>query len=54
VPSAPLLPGIRSPEDLKKIPREGLPQVAAELRDRIVQGVSRTGGHLASSLASWS
>lgn len=46
----PLLPGIRSPEDLKKIPREKLPQVAAELRERIVQGVSRTGGHLASSL----
>lgn len=50
MPSAPLLPGIRSPEDLKKIPRDGLPQVAAELRERIVQGVSRTGGHLASSL----
>ncbi|HSL91078.1 MAG TPA: 1-deoxy-D-xylulose-5-phosphate synthase [Candidatus Limnocylindrales bacterium] len=50
MPSAPLLPGIRSPVDLKKVPRERLPQVAAELRERIVQGVSRTGGHLASSL----
>jgi 1-deoxy-D-xylulose-5-phosphate synthase len=50
VQHTPLLPGIRSPEDLKKIPREKLPQVAAELRERIVQGVSRTGGHLASSL----
>ena len=50
VQSTPLLPGIRSPEDLKKIQRERLPQVAAELRERIVQGVSRTGGHLASSL----
>jgi 1-deoxy-D-xylulose-5-phosphate synthase len=50
VQNAPLLPGIHSPEDLKKVPREKLPQVAAELRERIVQGVSRTGGHLASSL----
>jgi 1-deoxy-D-xylulose-5-phosphate synthase len=50
VPSAPLLSGIRCPEDLKKVPRESLPQVASELRERIVQGVSRTGGHLASSL----
>jgi 1-deoxy-D-xylulose-5-phosphate synthase len=50
VPTSPLLTGIRSPEDLKRIPREKLPQVAAELRELIVQGVSRTGGHLASSL----
>lgn len=45
-----LLADIRSPEDLKKVPREKLPQVAAELRELIVQCVSRTGGHLASSL----
>ncbi|MBI5341885.1 MAG: 1-deoxy-D-xylulose-5-phosphate synthase [Deltaproteobacteria bacterium] len=45
-----LLSGIRSPGDLKRIPREKLPLVAAELRDRIVQCVSQTGGHLASSL----
>ncbi|HZW36067.1 MAG: 1-deoxy-D-xylulose-5-phosphate synthase [Deltaproteobacteria bacterium] len=50
MPTAPLLTGIRSPEDLKRIPRERLPQVAAELRELIVEGVSRTGGHLASSL----
>src|SRR5512146_2869520 len=50
VPTPRLLAGIRSPEDLKRIPREKLPQVAAELRELIVQGVSRTGGHLASSL----
>ncbi len=45
-----LLPTIRSPEDLKQIPTERLPEVAAEIRDLIVRSVSRTGGHLASSL----
>lgn len=46
----PFLQDIHSPEDLKRVPREKLPQVAGELRDLIVQCVSRTGGHLASSL----
>src|SRR5512145_2576018 len=44
------LRAIRTPEDLKKVPREKLPRVAAELREMIVQGVARNGGHLASSL----
>lgn len=44
------LPGIDSPADLKKVPRDKLPEVAAELRDLIVRCVSKTGGHLASSL----
>ncbi len=44
------LSGIRSPEDLKKVPRERLPRVAAEIREMIVHGVARNGGHLASSL----
>jgi 1-deoxy-D-xylulose-5-phosphate synthase len=50
--SEPLLAGIRSPEDLRRLPRERLAQVADELRAEIVQRVSRTGGHLASSLGS--
>jgi 1-deoxy-D-xylulose-5-phosphate synthase len=41
---------IDSPEDLKKIPREDLPRVAEELRDYMIQTVSKVGGHLASSL----
>ena len=45
-----LLSAIWNPEDLKKVPREKLPRVAAELREMIVQGVARNGGHLASSL----
>jgi 1-deoxy-D-xylulose-5-phosphate synthase len=44
------LAGIRSPEDLRELPPEQLEQVAAELREEIVERVSRTGGHLASSL----
>jgi 1-deoxy-D-xylulose-5-phosphate synthase len=41
---------VRSPEDLKKIPKDKLPELAAEIRSRIVGVVSKTGGHLASSL----
>ncbi|RJP96363.1 MAG: 1-deoxy-D-xylulose-5-phosphate synthase [Desulfobacteraceae bacterium] len=45
-----LLNRINSPKDLKKIPREDLPELAREIRQRIVDVVSKTGGHLASSL----
>jgi 1-deoxy-D-xylulose-5-phosphate synthase len=45
-----LLDTIDSPSDLKKLSRPQLPDLAAEIRERIVQVVSRTGGHLASSL----
>jgi len=41
---------INSPTDLKKVPREDLPELAREIRQRIVDVVSKTGGHLASSL----
>ncbi len=44
------LASIQSPADLKKLPREKLPEVAVELRETIVRDVARTGGHLASSL----
>lgn len=48
---APIQPAaIRSPAELKKVPRDKLPGVAAELRETIVRNVARTGGHLASSL----
>jgi 1-deoxy-D-xylulose-5-phosphate synthase len=45
-----LLDGIESPEDLRALPREQVQQVTEELRSEIVERVSRTGGHLASSL----
>ncbi len=48
--SSSLLSGIHSPEDLKKVPKERLPEVAGEIRELIVQSVARSGGHLASSL----
>ena len=44
------LAGIAGPSDLKKLPREALPELAQEIRDRIIQVVSCTGGHLAPSL----
>jgi 1-deoxy-D-xylulose-5-phosphate synthase len=44
------LPAINSPEDLRKLTRAELPQVAEELRDYIISVISKVGGHLASSL----
>ncbi len=41
---------IKNPEDLKSIKRELLPQVCREIRDRILDVVSRKGGHLGASL----
>ncbi len=41
---------IKSPDDLKKIPIGDLPLLAKEIRKRIIDVVSKTGGHLASSL----
>lgn len=45
-----LLETINSPQDLKKLSLEQLPQLAGEIRQRIIEVVSKTGGHLASSL----
>jgi len=45
-----LLELIDSPADLRRLPREKVKDVASELRHEIVERVSRTGGHLASSL----
>ncbi len=45
-----LLDTIQSPEDLRKLERDQLPQLAAELREFLVESVSNTGGHLSSNL----
>jgi 1-deoxy-D-xylulose-5-phosphate synthase len=45
-----LLDSINNPEDLKRLPREMLPRLASEIREIIIKTVSKTGGHLASSL----
>ena len=41
---------IDSPEDLKRLDRSQLPELAKEIRQVIIETVSRTGGHLAPSL----
>ncbi len=46
----PLLESIQSPEDLRALPEERLPELAAQLRRFLVESVARTGGHLASNL----
>lgn len=45
-----LLDNINNPSDLRKLSQSQLPALAAEIREEIISTVSRTGGHLASSL----
>ena len=45
-----LLDGIGSPEDLRQIPEENLPDLAEEIRQFLVRQVSATGGHLGPNL----
>ncbi|MBQ0051530.1 MAG: 1-deoxy-D-xylulose-5-phosphate synthase [Treponema sp.] len=45
-----ILSNINSPEDLKKISEEKLPELAAEIRKKIIDTVAKNGGHLASNL----
>ena len=45
-----LLDHIACPEDLRRVPRDQVAQVADEIRQEILEKVSKTGGHLASSL----
>lgn len=45
-----LLASIKEPKDLRTLPAEKLPQLVNELRQSILQTVSKIGGHLGSSL----
>jgi len=45
-----ILPGIDSPEDIRKLTVEELGRLASEIRQVILETVSRNGGHLAPSL----
>ncbi|HCI51849.1 MAG TPA: 1-deoxy-D-xylulose-5-phosphate synthase [Gallionella sp.] len=45
-----LLDTINTPEALRALSREQLPQLARELREFLVESVSKTGGHLSSNL----
>ncbi|MBS7807276.1 1-deoxy-D-xylulose-5-phosphate synthase [Variovorax sp. PCZ-1] len=48
--SASLLSTINAPADLRKLPRADLKTLADELREHVLQSVSKTGGHLSSNL----
>ncbi len=50
MPSTPLLDTIASPADLRRLPPGDLVQLARELRDFLIESVSKTGGHLSSNL----
>ncbi|HMU62892.1 MAG TPA: 1-deoxy-D-xylulose-5-phosphate synthase N-terminal domain-containing protein, partial [Gemmatimonadales bacterium] len=45
-----LLDTLNGPDDLKRIPRDKLPELAQEVRDRLIDCVSVTGGHIGASL----
>jgi 1-deoxy-D-xylulose-5-phosphate synthase len=45
-----LLDSIDTPRDLRKLDRKQLPQVAQEIRDQIIDVVSRIGGHFGGNL----
>jgi 1-deoxy-D-xylulose-5-phosphate synthase len=45
-----LLSGVDSPAQLRELNKLQLPQIAGEIRDHILDSVSRTGGHLSSNL----
>ncbi len=50
--SFPILTRIDSPDDLRELSEEELPELASELRAFLLQSLSKTGGHLASGLGS--
>jgi len=45
-----LLSTIRSPQDLRALPPEKLPELAGEIRSFLIEHVSQTGGHLGPNL----
>lgn len=45
-----LLDSIQKENDIKKVPKERLPELAGEIRRFLIDSISKTGGHLASNL----
>ena len=45
-----MLEKIQKPNDIKKIPADQLPALAEEIREFIIESLSKTGGHLASNI----
>lgn len=50
LPDTPLLDKVKLPKDLKTIEDRDLPQLAREVRDEMIDAVSKTGGHLGAGL----
>lgn len=50
MPDTPLLDKVEFPKDLKTIEDRDLPQLAREVRDEMIDAVSKTGGHLGAGL----
>ncbi|TCA93793.1 1-deoxy-D-xylulose-5-phosphate synthase [Rhizobium leguminosarum bv. viciae] len=50
LPKPPLLDQVIYPADLRKLEDRDLPQLAREVRDEMIDAVSRTGGHLGAGL----
>ncbi|MGW9232634.1 1-deoxy-D-xylulose-5-phosphate synthase [Pseudorhizobium sp. NPDC055634] len=49
-PQTPLLDAVKFPADLRMIEDRDLPQLAREVRDEMIDAVSKTGGHLGAGL----
>src|SRR5690348_3520101 len=49
-PPAPLLEAIRGPDDVKRLGRDQLQPLAEEVRQRLIDVVSQTGGHIGAGL----
>src|ERR671927_889945 len=49
-PETPLLDTVEFPEDIRKLSKDQLPQLADELRQEMISAVSVTGGHLGAGL----
>ncbi len=45
-----LLSSVQGPADLKRLPANRLPQLSQEIRDFLIESVTRTGGHLGPNL----
>ena len=45
-----LLEAIRTPQDVRALPAEKLPELAAEIRGFLIEHVCQTGGHLGPNL----
>ncbi|MCO6177310.1 1-deoxy-D-xylulose-5-phosphate synthase [Ciceribacter sp. RN22] len=50
LPETPLLDKVKLPADLRELDDRDLPQLAREVRDEMIDAVSRTGGHLGAGL----